>query len=229
MTKSLALTAVSLVLGLLLTAQFQTNKNVANSLEAQSSNDLVAMWQDLNERKAQLEKEIANLQVNLTELEQQSSLGRSNYETISKNMARLRMVSGYAPVKGPGVSVTITGEASLLYYDIVDLLNELWVSGGEAMALNGHRVTPFTAIGEQPGPDGTPVIAIDGKPLLSPYIIEAIGNPATLEKGLTMQGGIIYNLNTLYSIYPEVHQRDLITLPAAKPVTWRYARPQEQR
>lgn len=228
MVKSLALTAVSLVLGLLLTVQFQTQQNLANSLEAQSANDLVAMWQDLNERKTQLEKEVANLQATLGELEQQSSLGRSNLEAVNKNMARLRMASGYAPVKGPGVSVTITGESSLLYYDIVDLINELWVSGGEAIAINGQRVTPFTAIGEKPGPDGTPVITVDGKPLLSPYIIEAIGDPVALEKGLTMQGGIIYNLNTLYSIYPEVRQRDLITLPGAAPVTWRYARPREQ-
>ncbi|TDA66964.1 MAG: DUF881 domain-containing protein [Clostridia bacterium] len=227
MTKGLSLMAVSLALGLLLTVQFQTQQHLANSLEAQSTNNLVTMWQDLNERKAQLEKEVTNLQANLTELDQQSSLGRSNFETLSKNTARLKMVTGDAPVKGPGVSVTITGESSLLYYDIVDLINELWVSGAEAIAINGQRVTLGTAIGEQPGPNSTTVITVDGKPLLSPYIIEAIGDPAALEKGLTMQGGIIYNLNTLYSIYPEVHQRVLITLPGAGPLSWRYARVRE--
>ncbi|WP_338833354.1 hypothetical protein MHLNE_23030 [Moorella humiferrea] len=221
---SISLTVVFLILGLLLSLQFRTQRLLASSLEAQKTEDLVAMWKNLNEKRTRLQDEIAQLQQQLFTLQTGSDQDSEAKVSLDKDLARLQVITGTTPVKGPGVTVTITGDAPLLYEDLVDIVNELWASGAEAIAINDHRVNAFTAIADKE--EGSRIyITVNGEKLLYPIVIKAIGDPHTLEKGLTFTGGLIENLNTMFNIYPDIKKEQNLSLPAASLPRWQHAKP----
>ncbi|MDD2569159.1 MAG: DUF881 domain-containing protein, partial [Clostridia bacterium] len=111
--------------------------------------------------------------------------------------------------------ITITADSPLMNVDLVDIINELRVTGAEAIAVNDVRITSYTSIGEGVDANNNAIITINGSRLLTPVVIKAIGKPATLQEGLTFPGGIIDNLNTLYNIYPTIKQSEKLTIPAA--------------
>lgn len=219
-----SLAGVLLILGLLLSLQFKTQQEIVNSLEMQDPSDLVAVWKNLNQKKATLEQEVAELARQQEALNRESEQGQVTLKELLAERDKLQLATGVVPARGPGITVTFTQEASLLYLDLIDLVNELWVSGAEAVAINEHRVTLHTAIAD--GQDEQDVyITVNGQRLLYPIVVQAIGDPATLEKGLTFTGGLIDNLETLYGIHPQIRQEKELTLPPAASPVRRYAHP----
>jgi len=221
---TISLTLVFFILGLLLSLQFRTQRLLASSLEAQKTEDLVAMWKNLSTKRNQLHEEIAQLQQQLFTLRAGSGADNDAVAALEEELAWLRINTGLAPVKGPGITVTITGDSPLLYEDLVDIVNELWASGAEAIAINKYRIGTFTAIADKE--EGAQVyITVNSQKLLYPIVIKAIGDPHTLEKGLTFTGGLIESLRDLF-IYPNIKKEQDLQLPAVTPHRWQYARPQ---
>ncbi|HHY60325.1 MAG TPA: DUF881 domain-containing protein [Clostridia bacterium] len=220
----ISLTLVSLVLGFLLSTQFQTQQKVLTALDAQRKEDLIAVWKNLDDKNRLLQEEIENLDAAYRDLLAQSERETSALKTMMDDINRLRLISGMTPVTGPGITVTITGDAPLYFLDLVDLINELWATGAEAISVNDHRITSRTSIAEASDAFSF-YITVDGQRLLFPVIVKAIGDPHTLEKGLTFTGGLIDIWKTQYGIHPEVQQRQEINIPAVKSVQpWFYAR-----
>ncbi|WP_258358702.1 DUF881 domain-containing protein [Moorella sulfitireducens] len=219
----ISLTIVFLILGLLLSLQFRTQRLLASSLEAQKTEDLVAMWKDLTSKRNKLQDEIAQLQEQLFTLKAASGEDSAAETALEKELDRLQVITGIIPVKGPGITITITGDAPLLYEDLVDIVNELWASGAEAIAINEHRIGISTAIADTE--EGARVyITVNGEKLLYPIVIKAIGDPHTLEKGLTFTGGLIENLNKLFNIYPDIKKEQDLQLPGTSLPRWQYAK-----
>ncbi|MGI6552337.1 MAG: DUF881 domain-containing protein [Clostridia bacterium] len=218
-----SLALVFILLGMLISMQFKTQQNIINSLNAQKKEDLVAVWKSLDEKRRSLELEITDLNTKYWELMEESQAGTAALKNVTEDMNKLKIVNGLVPVTGSGITVTITGDAPLLFLDLIDLVNELWATGAEAIAINDHRVTQRTSIFE--AEDALSVyITVNGEKLLYPIVVKAIGDPHTLEKGLTFTGGLVDNWNTLYSIYPEVQQKEELTIPPVKEIpSWRYA------
>lgn len=210
----IAVTVVLLVLGILLSLQFKTQQDILESLAAQKTEDLVAMWKSLDEKRSKLENEIRVLSDQHRALVFQTSEGETYYKNLEEEIAKLRLISGGLEAQGPGITVAIDGNSPVLAIDLVDIVNELWASGAEAISINGHRIIATTAI-TQVEDDYSYYIAIDGKRIYYPINISVIGDTNALEKGLTFPGGIIDNLNS-FSIFPKITQRDKITVPAAK-------------
>ncbi|HHW08322.1 MAG TPA: DUF881 domain-containing protein [Clostridia bacterium] len=220
----ISLTLVFIVLGFLLSTQFQTQQKVLTALDAQRKEDLITVWKNLDDKNRVLQEEIQNLDAAYRDLLAQSEKETSALKTMTDDINKLRLVSGITPVTGPGITVTITGDAPLYFLDLVDLVNELWATGAEAISVNDHRITARTSIAEASDAFSF-YITIDGERLLFPVIVKAIGDPHTLEKGLTFTGGLIDIWKTQYNIHPEVQQRQEIHIPAVKSVEpWIYAR-----
>lgn len=106
---------------------------------------------------------------------------------LGADLDRLELVAGQQPVVGPGLTVVLddaqTDPATgvppeggrVLDQDLQVAVNGLWQAGAEAIAVNGERLTTTSAIrtaGE--------AILVDLRPLLPPYAVEAIGDPARL-------------------------------------------------
>jgi len=201
-------------LGLMVSVQF-TSEGSAGYLEQQDPQDLVAMWKDLNMKKDSLQQEIARLNRQKITLTRENTAGLDALSNMTSQLATLYKINGIVAVKGPGIRITIPKSSPLLYIDLVDIVNELWASGAEAVAVNKHRVVNSTSFYYAENDSGI-FITVDKHKLNYPIVIEAIGDPATLEKGLTFPGGIIDNLNTIYQIFPRVERVQEILLPPSE-------------
>lgn len=206
---------VFLIFGLLLTVQYRTKIAAENSLANQKQEDLVAILKNLESNRARLEAELESLQNTKKSLAAKAEAGISLNNSLQKQIRQYQIATGTVDVAGPGISITITADSNIMNYDLIDLVNELWISGAEAVAINDIRILDTTTIEQTEDKNHNVVLTIDGKVLLSPIIITAIGDSATLEKGLTFPGGIIDNLNTLYQVYPQIKKSDIVFIPMA--------------
>jgi uncharacterized protein YlxW (UPF0749 family) len=113
-------------------------------------------------------------------------------------LRRAQLLAGQVAVTGPGLRVSLaeppapspTGEPGragtvsitatniLSDRDVRSVVNQLWSDGAEAIAVNGVRLTPTSAIrfaGQ--------AVLVDYEPITSPYVIEAIGPADRLDTG----------------------------------------------
>jgi len=195
-----------LVFSFLGAMQYNTQQKVLTSLKDQKTEDLVALVRSLNEKRNSLEAEYDKL------YSLYASLGVT--ATVEDQIKQLSIFTGAVPVVGPGITITITGDSPLVYLDLVDLVNELKVSGAEVIAINDIRLKSNTRISQGIDTDGKFIITVDGKKLLTPVIIKATGKPETLESGLTFPGGIIDTLNNNYNVFPMIKKEESIHIPA---------------
>lgn len=200
------------VLGLLLSVKF-TNEGYYGYLEHQNQEDLLAIWRDLETKKDSLEEEVEAVQEKKRALTQEASADSTALSNIQEQRDTVYQFNGLVHVKGPGINIVFSGDTPLLYLDLVDIVNELWASGAEAVAVNQERVTASTSFYFTETASGI-FLTVNGHRVNYPLTIKAIGNPNMLEKGLTFPGGIVDNLSTLYNIKPEIKKAKELELPA---------------
>ena len=159
---------------------------------------------------------------------------------LSDQLAEQELLAGQTAVTGPGLrvvladpptpspsaqpgrggSVPINATNILTDRDVRSVVNELWADGAEAIAVNGVRLTPTSAIrfaGE--------AVLVDFQPITSPYTIEAIGAADQLD--------VAFAASTVASRYQTLAgadgvgfhfgEQDKLTLPASPATTPRYA------
>ena len=132
--------------------------------------------------------------------------------------------AGLAAVKGPAVRVTLTdapvdvtppgvsGDLLVVHeQDIQTVVNALWTAGAEAMTIQGQRVVSTTAVKCV----GNTVV-LHGTAYAPPYVITAIGDPASLEAGLASDTDVqIYRQYAqAYQLGYEQQRVDQTTMPA---------------
>ena len=83
----------------------------------------------------------------------------------------------------------------MLDRDLQTVVNGLWAAGAEAVAVNGQRLTALSAIRS-----AGDAILVDYRPLTRPYVVTAIGDPATLQAAVR-RGARRPALRTLQQTY----------------------------
>jgi uncharacterized protein YlxW (UPF0749 family) len=212
----LSLAVICLGLGLLLVVQLRTQRGIRQAADGAEWENVVA---ELIDGNARLRDEIEALQMQLAELQDVEG-GGAVLESLVDEVNYLRIANGLVEVSGPGIEVEIVRPVSVP--DLHDLINELRNAGAEALALSGHRIVAWSAIGT----DGEHV-TVDGQPVQVPYQLEAIGDAHTLEVALTRQGGLVGLLQQAHGATSiGVHQRKKVTLPVYDlPVQFVFAEP----
>ena len=96
--------------------------------------------------------------------------------------------------------------------DLALLVNGLWQSGAEAVAVNGRRLTTTSSITTS----GT-AAEVDGAGIAAPYVVLAIGDRRTLAADLldTSTGLAFAGLATTYGFEYDLEPADELVLPAA--------------
>jgi uncharacterized protein YlxW (UPF0749 family) len=215
----LALTAVALVLGFLVVLQLRSTDPGAD-LAGRTAQELTVIIANLNLRNDQLRGEIAGRERDLRDLQGSRARGESTLGDLKDDLDRIRAWSGLEPVEGRGVRLTVAGpldgEAAM------DLLNELRNAGAEAMAVGGVRIVGSTVVAGPPGD-----LTVEGRPLESPLLIDAVGSPDGLTGALTRPGGIVTLLEaTRPDVEVTVTPIDRLALPAtSRPAIPAHGRP----
>ena len=210
------LALVCLGLGALLIVQLRSEGVVQKVTNSEGWEFVVS---DLVESNARLRDEIEVLEAQLASFENPEG-GSQVMESLVDEVNQLRIANGLVEVSGPGVEVFITGPIGVL--DLHDLINELRNAGAEVLALNNERLVVWSAIGT----DGQ-AVTVDGRPVLGPYQLKAIGEPQTLEAALNRPGGLVELLqqsNRDLSITVVLSEK--LTLPRfAQPFQFAYSEP----
>lgn len=198
--KHVILSLVCLVLGFMIAFSYQiTQKNdtelISNTQweqDVELRNQLISQ----EEENRKLQKELNEKQGKLLEIEQELAQEEQVFFNLAEDADKYRIFLGKVKVKGSGVTVTLEDgqydphEENINNYivhehHVFNVINELYVSGATAIAINGQRLSHNSYI-----VCNGPVIEVDGNPHPAPFIITAIGDPEILSSALNLTGGV---------------------------------------
>ncbi|HET6644255.1 MAG TPA: DUF881 domain-containing protein [Fimbriimonadales bacterium] len=165
--------------------------------------------------------EIKNLRKQVTELQDAISDRSRQAAILNDDLQESKRFAGLTEVGGPGIEIilrdskkrssdiNIINEYNIHDRDVMTVVNDIWMSGAEAIAVNGQRVSYSTSFRCE-----GPVIYVGRVPIASPVKIQAIGNADTLYGALTMQGRYLDNIKAADPAMVEVSKKDRLVLPA---------------
>ncbi len=173
--------------------------------------------------------QVAELDAEISGLRTTAASGDSAAEARLAEIDRLGIGVGAVAVAGPGVVITVDDAPGsetdpsdrVLDLDLQILVNGLWESGAEAISVNGHRLSPLTAIR-----GAGQAITVDYRSLTRPYRVEAIGDARTLPASFTQSSaGAWWNdLSRNRGMSFTLSGVDELTLDADPGIVLRYAR-----
>ncbi|CAM4042271.1 DUF881 domain-containing protein [Lederbergia lenta] len=147
------------------------------------------------ERNLGLQKKLYEKQDNVRQMEKQLSQEEQTFSDLAEDAEKYRMFLGKIKVEGPGIVVSLedgdfTTEGNVNDYlvhehHVFKVINELYISGASAVAVNGQRLKHDSYI-----VCTGPVITVDGNPFPAPFEITAIGETDVMVSALTLKGGV---------------------------------------
>ncbi|MDX3000501.1 DUF881 domain-containing protein [Kribbella solani] len=186
--------------------------------------DLIAILDGLGQNTRRLESEITDLEERKNSLSSSADKAQTAREQAEAQVRTLGILAGTLPAQGPGVRITLNDpQSKMTSSNLLDAIEELRDAGAEAIQINGAvRVVASTDF-----VDDAPGIAVDGKKVTSPYVVEAIGESHNLSGAANFPGGLVSEVTG-----PQVGGTAEVTeLPALQitalhaPEEHRYARP----
>jgi uncharacterized protein YlxW (UPF0749 family) len=221
-------TLVALVVfgGLVTTAGIQTARN--EPIRQSSRESLLAQVTDRRDELAEARQQIDVLEGAVAEARGQLLETTRTGRRLSEQVETLGLLAGTEPATGPGVRIVVDDSAGatetrqvVLDTDLQLLVNGLWASGAEAVAINGQRLTNLSSIRVA----GT-AITVNLQSLARPYVVEALGDPDQLAaRFVESEGGTWWlNLKAVYDLKFSMSSEESLTVPAAPTPTLRHAR-----
>lgn len=177
---------------------FLTALLVAVTIRAQSTHDvydnmrrdeLVQLLDNASSQTRRLEAEARDLQGTRDDLASGAAGAEAAEAEAQRRLEQLQILAGTVPAVGPGIRITIEDPTRLVTPEI--LLNgveELRDAGAEVLEFNDSirmAASSWLALDDQGR------LVLDGSVIERPIIIDAIGDPATLEAGARFRGGLV--------------------------------------
>ena len=216
-----ALTVVCLVLGGLLGVQVHTKQLQGARQVGRQTSALVGM---LTLKEAQVEEreaEIERLREKVSRYEEDAASERGLVQLMSEELRSNRIALGLLSVRGPGIELVlgdstmevddgIGGQDAFVIhdFDLLQIANELWAAGAEAVSLNEQRLSTGSAI-----TCSGRLIEVNKVPIASPFAFLAIGDRDNLTSALSIRDGALDRLRVL-EFQVELTPEDEIVIPA---------------
>jgi uncharacterized protein YlxW (UPF0749 family) len=215
--------ALCAVLGFALVVQVrQTQSSTIGTLR---QGDLIGLLQNVTTQSARLDAQALTLESQLGELRSGSDRAAVAEKVATEKLEVYEILAGTKAVVGPGIQLDISdGQRAVSAAMVLDTVQELRGAGAEAIQCGDVRVVVDTAFVDDA--EGRGVVA-DGRLLEPPYRFLAIGDAASLDRALSIPGGILETLHAR-GASGLVTQRTSIRVSAVhEPSPARYARPPE--
>jgi uncharacterized protein YlxW (UPF0749 family) len=214
--KHVILSLVCLVLGYMIAFSYHLTQKVnqkehlnISGKQWEKTIDLRNQLIGQEETNRKLQKELMQKQEKVFENEISLSKEANVFFNLAEDAEKYRMFLGKVKVKGKGVKVTLADGAydptkdnvnNYLVHEfhVFKVVNELYISGAAAVAINGQRLTSHSYIN-----CNGPVITVDGFQHPAPFVISAIGDPDVLSSALNLAGGIkdqLVNDNIVFTL-----------------------------
>lgn len=190
---------LSLILGFLIISLYDSSKNVLDD-DNITERRISLLRKEID--KADIEKRslydnINTLKSEIGDLEELLEKSKKSFENLENELKNYKVLSGGFDVSGPGIIINIDGSSEdggyfgsidivNGYYNILSIISYLNSAGAEAISINDQRFTSYTEI--------VPVnnyLNINGKQVVAPIEIKAIGDKRTLESAVNFPSGIL--------------------------------------
>jgi len=228
---NVAILLASVILGVMLTAQF---RSTAARLPAREQSRLATTdtVRRLETEQRLLKERIAELRLAV------AAYQRTAEPVVSAPIADVeqqRLRAGLIAMRGPGLVVVLDdsskavspGEDANNYiihdYELRDVISLLWLAGAEAIAVNNERLVNVSSVYCV----GSTILVNDTR-LSPPYEVRAIGDPAALEQAIQNPRNLVKLRSRVktYGIELRVAPQKETTIPAySGNLNIRYARP----
>jgi uncharacterized protein YlxW (UPF0749 family) len=217
-------------------ALFATSAVAAHRGAAQAARDRAILIKQINGLTTTVDERQAHLTTlqDAVKRARDNALAATNAGTaLQTELDQLELLDGDTPVEGPGVQVKLdnakdadsssTSLGTIFDRDVQAVVDALFASGAEAIAVNGQRLTAQSAIRE-----AGDAILVDFRPLSPPYVIDAVGPPTLDSKFLGTETAVLYeNWRQVYGLGFSVDQVARLTLPSSTNPVVHYAQPLE--
>lgn len=183
-----------LALGFLVAVQLQSQTPRAR-YSTQERPPLVSTALELSQRQDDLEASIVALRAQISDAESGVAANDATVAALNVQLQDARRAAGLVDERGPGVALQFddapeplpAGASSSEYRvqaeDLRDLVAALWLSGADAIAINGERVVTTTAITDIGG-----TVLVNSAYLAPPYVVTAIGGASLYDQLLGSDG-----------------------------------------
>jgi uncharacterized protein YlxW (UPF0749 family) len=217
--KHVILSLVCLVLGYMIAFSYhlteKQNADKHKNLTDKQWEKTLALRNELNAQKEtnqKLQRELKQKQEQVLANEKGLSKEAQVFYNLAEDAEKYRMFLGKVKVKGKGVKITLSDGAynpnevnvnNYLVHEmhVFKVVNELYISGAAAVAIDGQRLTSHSYIN-----CNGPVITVDGQQHPAPFVITAIGDPDVLSAALNLTGGVkdqLVNDNIIFTMEKE--------------------------
>ncbi|MEU5331534.1 MULTISPECIES: DUF881 domain-containing protein [Streptomyces] len=228
--------AAGLVVAALVVTLGAAEARIAAPVVAKEREELIDRINAETEAADTLESDVDKLRADVSERQ------RKALEQHGGDQGQLvALLAGATPVEGPGVKLIIddakntdqggggpresSGFADtgrVRDRDMQRVVNGLWESGAEAIAINGQRLTALSAIRA-----AGDAILVDNRPLVPPYTVLAVGDGKKLATAFqdSADGQYLQALKESFDIRTSISDQAKVQLPAAPSLIVRTAEP----
>jgi uncharacterized protein YlxW (UPF0749 family) len=230
----IALFAALLVLGFLIAAQARAEAPRVR-YTTQERAPLVETVVALQAQQESLKEQILALREQMLALEEGAVGSDALVRELNDALLGARVAAGLVALEGPGLVLQLedspgpvppggaVGDYRVSAHDLRSVVDELWLAGAEAVAVNGERVAPSTSILDIGG-----TVLVNSAYLAPPYQVAVIG-PDDLYDVLVASPGFIELIRARaepFGIRVSFAEPESVVVPAyAGSATLRYARP----
>ncbi|MFL5644954.1 MAG: DUF881 domain-containing protein [Chloroflexota bacterium] len=225
-----------LALGFLIAAQL-ASEGPRVRYTTQERTPLVETANELQSQQDGLKDGILQLRTQIQGVENQGAGSADLVRDLNGELQEARIAAGLIALTGPGIVLQLEdskapvppdgNESDYLVgsRDIRTVVEELWRAGAEAIAVNGERITPTSAI-----IDVGSSLLVNSAYLTPPYQISALGPPELYDR-LSASAGFVDFVRARsegYGIGVSLAEPESVDMPAfVGTVTLRYSRPLE--
>jgi len=212
--RTISLTAVCLVLGIIMAWQFRSVKHnqVLAQYEKKNISEIIDELLVEKKNNENLKERLQELQREVDAFKDGETSIRDRVDALEKEILIARIKAGLETVKGPGLIITIEPGPMKNVEDrhIEEILNELKASDVQAISVNDERIVAMSEIR-----NASDYIMINGNQLVPPYTIKAIGQADNMERSLKLLGGVLEKFE-LFGFKVNIKKEDVIVIPAVR-------------
>ncbi len=230
----ITLGAALLALGFLIAAQL-ASEGPRVRYTTQERSPLLQTANELQAEQDELKSRILQLRSQIQAVESAGEGAADLVRQLNAQLQQARIAGGLVALTGSGIVLQLEdsrapvppdgNESDYLVgsRDIRVVVEQLWVAGAEAIAVNGERITPTSAIIDV----GTSLL-VNSAYLAPPYQVSALGPPDLYDRLTTSSGFVdfVRARGEAYGIQISLAEPDSVDVPAfVGTVTLRYSRP----
>lgn len=214
--KGVMLVTISAMIALLVAitlVQFLTiGETDIEALENMRETELRAEISNWKTKQEEVSKKLEETKEMIAQYKETIANNQEAYGLLEKELEQAQLALGKTEVEGSGIVITLEDNeySKIDEYDLFLLVNALKLAGAEAISINDQRIISMTDIKNIS--DG--FIKMNGMPLMSPYVVKAIGNQTYLESELTLKTyGYIDKQIKANNKTAKIERQDVIIIP----------------